>query len=261
MTLNQTIFPPLDLPTVSVDFTTLVLGPDGVTPDLRSRRIGVYVDLLDQRLASQSEWQSERRIVVAHSFGGMLALAWWLAHRGEGPARVDGMVLTSTVAGPLFDAVQVRLFRLGSFEMRVGLRRLIRTWNRPGMTRAIKRRLTHGSLEAQRVDFQKLPQKSDWALDFAGWRNTDWRAMRSYRQALEGFDVRDRLAEINVPVIVLQGEADTLFRPGTLRELAEKLPRAELRMVPGAGHGLPLTHGEAVRTAVGDLIRRVGREQ
>src|SRR6185436_4833979 len=97
MTLNETIFPALAFPSIAVDFTTLVLGPDGVTPDLRSRKIGVYVDLLDQRLTTQARWHAPRRIVVAHSFGGMLALAWWLAHRGEGLARVDGMVLTSTV--------------------------------------------------------------------------------------------------------------------------------------------------------------------
>ncbi len=253
MTLNETIFPALPFPSVSVDFTTLALGADGVTPDLRSRRIGVYVDLLNRRLSGNKAWEAERRIVVAHSFGGMLALAWWLQHRGEGPAKVDGMVLISTAAGPLFDAVKVRLFRLGPFELRVGLRRLIHTWNRPRVTRAIKRRLTHGSLEAQRVDFQKLPRKSDWALDFAGWRNTGWRAMRSYRQALEGFDVRNRLKEIDVPVIVLQGDQDTLFRRETGEALARGLPKAELRLVKDAGHGLPLTHGKDVLKAIHDL--------
>src|SRR4051812_26640008 len=87
MTLNETIFPALPLPSIAVDFTTLALGRNGVTADLRARKIAVYVDLLDRRLTDQPMWEAPRRIVVAHSFGGMLALAWWLAHRGDGPAK------------------------------------------------------------------------------------------------------------------------------------------------------------------------------
>jgi pimeloyl-ACP methyl ester carboxylesterase len=260
MTLNATIFPPLDLPTVSIDFTRLVLGPDGASPELAARRIGMYADFLSERLRREAAWNALRRIVVAHSFGGMLALAWWLANRGSDVARVDGMVLIATTAGPMFDSVRLRLGSVGGVETRVGISWLVRLWNRPTVTRTMKRLLTGGSLEARPVDFRSSGIRSDWALDRAGWRNTDWRAMRAYRLAMEGFDVRDRLGEIAVPIIVLHGTADTLLPPQCAKELAAGLPHAELRLVQGAGHALPLTHSKQVGEAVGDLVARVEKQ-
>ena len=70
---------------------------------------------------------------------------------------------------------------------------------------------------------------------------------------MKGFDVRTRLHEIHVPTIVLHGTADSLFALRTAEKLAAGLPRAELRVVEGAGHGLPLTHGGEVVRAVRDL--------
>src|ERR1041384_6995670 len=186
MTLNATIFPPLDLPTVSIDFTGLVLGPDGSSPELARRRIGVYADFVDQRMRDESAWSAPRRIVVAHSFGGMLALAWWLGAQGSESGRVDGMVLISTTAGPMFDVARLRLGRIADQEARIGITWLVRLWNRPVVTRTIKRLLSGGALDAHPGDFRQERITSDWALDRAGWRNTDWRAMRAYRLAMEG---------------------------------------------------------------------------
>ena len=253
MTLNATIFPDLDLPTIAVDYTDLVLGPDGSSPDLLARRMGVYSNLLTDRLRQEGAWYVPRRIVVGHSFGGMLALRWWLDHGGAGVARIDGMVLMGATAGPMYDVVRLRLARFRGREFRIGIATILRHWNRPAVTRLIKRLLSGGSPDAHPVDFRSLNRPSDWALDRAGWKNTDWRSMRSYRLALEGFDVRERLAEIDVPVIVLHGAEDTLFPPEVGRALASGLPQADLRTVPGAGHALPLTHGGEVVKAVEDL--------
>lgn len=250
MSLNATIFPPLDSPTITADFSRLVLGTDGAAPDLLARRMGLYVDLLDQELERNSAWRSDGRIVVAHSFGGMLAMSWWLAHGGTGPARVDGMVLCSTTAGPLFQVA-----RLGKM-LRLPVAPTMRFWNLAAVTRIAKRVTSGGLHRVETVDFRALPRPTDTAIDLAGWRNTDWRAMRSYRLALEGFDVRKRLAEITVPVIVLHGDRDPILPADLGRELAEGLPNGEFRLIKGAGHGLPVTHGGDVRRAVSDLRER-----
>jgi pimeloyl-ACP methyl ester carboxylesterase len=52
---------------------------------------------------------------------------------------------------------------------------------------------------------------------------------------------------------VLHGTRDTYFRTPVAEDLAARLPRAELRMVDGARHVLPLTHPDAVQRAVRDL--------
>jgi len=245
MSLNATIFPALEPPVIGIDFSRLVLGPDGSSPDLLRERMGLYARRLDVELGPHPAWQRPRRLVVGHSFGGMLAMTWWLAHGGGGPARVDGMVLCSATAGPLFGAA-----RVGGV---IPLAPIMRLWNRPAVTRTLKRLIGGGLNRIEDVDFQAIARRSDLAVDLMGWRNTDWRAMRSYRLALDGFDLRRRLGEISVPVIVLHGSRDSILPVRLGRELAHRLPRGELRLVKGAGHALPLTHGSAIREALASL--------
>ncbi len=248
MSLNATLFPRFNVPTVAAEFNRSAPPAE--------RRMEPYLERVDA-LATQPTWVgADRRIVVGHSFGGMLALAWLLRHACAGPARADGLVLVSTTAGPMFDAVRVRLAGAGPLEWRVGIGPLLPLWNSTTVTRGVKRLLSGGSLTTTDVDFQRLVLRSDIAVGLAGWRNTSWDARRAYRGAMDGFDVRRRLKEIALPTIVLHGTRDRLFPCGTARALAAGLPRAELRIVEGAGHVLPLTHGDAVVTAVNDLLPR-----
>ena len=254
MSLNATIFPELGLPALAPDLTAVELGEDGITPELTRCRLGVYARLLDAAVSASTTWRTARRLVVGHSFGGMLAL-WWLLHSGcAEAARVHGLVLVATTAGPMYDRVRARILRVGNRELRVGLRTLVPLWNRRLTTRTVKRLLCGGRLDAQPVDFRALAVSSDRELGVAGWRNTDWRVMRSYRHAMCGFDVRDRLGEICVPTIVLHGTKDTLFEQDDARVLARGIPGAELRLIPGAAHALPLTHGDELVRAVRDLL-------
>lgn len=250
MTLESDIFPPIAGPVVSVSFNDLVLSPDGWTPELGARGVDVYVDLLTERLARAAAWSARRRVVVAHSFGGMVALRWLTAAHRERPAGITKLVLIGTTAGPLFERVRLRLIGVGNWEFRVPLAPLIPIWNHPRVTRTVKR-LVSGGLKRRPVDFRALGRPSDFKLDVAGWRNTDWRAMRSFRLAMRGFDVRADLARLEIPTVVLHGTRDSLFPVSVAQELASLLPNAELRLVEGAGHALPLTHGEAVQEAIG----------
>lgn len=245
MTLNASIFPPLPIDTVEVDFAAL-------TELVRDRMSG-YVRRLRETLDANGFWEHERRYVVAHSFGGMLALSW-LAHQAQDRNRIDGLILAGTTAGPMLDQARLRLFGLGTRAVRVPVRPLLAFWDLPGVTKAMKL-LTTRTLSPDPVDFRKLRFTSDLAVDLAGWRNTHWQAMRSFRNAMRGFDVRDRLPDITTPTIVLHGPRDSLFDLDVARELTDGLPHAELRVVDGAAHLLPLTHGGTVITALEDLRR------
>lgn len=249
MGLNATIFPDLDVPTLDVDFTRWV-------PTTMDRQAGAvmasYVEELDRRLEVTAWRDAGRRIVIAHSFGGMLALAWWLHHGGAGPSRIDGLVLIGTTAGPMFDVVQTRLFRLGTGDVRLPVTPFMGLWNTPALTRALHR-LLGGRNEPERVDFRTLRHHGDLAVGLASWRGTDWRARRAHRLAMWGFDVRNQLRDVTVPTVVLHGSRDRLFTTDTAADLAHRLPGAEFRLIEDAGHLLPLTHGEEVQRAVQDF--------
>jgi len=254
MTLNASIFPDFGTPALSVDFTRLVVGADGWSAELDAKRMGFYVERLAERLRGEPLWMSaRRRVVVAHSFGGFLALAWQIASRDDPQARLDGLVLVSTSAGPLFDVVRARLLGGGRWALRVPVGTLMRIWNNAAVTRLVDAVTRRGG-PLRQVDFQQLRSRSDLAVGLAGWRNTDWRARRSYRFAMQGFDVRERLGAITAPAIVLHGSRDVYFSPEGARDLARRLPRAELRLLSTAAHTLPLTHGTEVVRAVRDLL-------
>ena len=181
-----------------------------------------------------------------------MALRWIAREFEQGRARLRGLVLIAATAGPMFGAARLRLALAGR-DFRIPLSGWMRLWNRPAVTRFVKRRLSRGRLTAERVDFGALASPTDWTVDRAGWRNTDWRAMRSFRLAMDGFDVRDRLHLIEARVIVLHGSEDSLFPVSVAEELVAGLPSAELRVIDGAGHALPITHGHEVVKAVREI--------
>jgi pimeloyl-ACP methyl ester carboxylesterase len=80
-------------------------------------------------------------------------------------------------------------------------------------------------------------------------------------QAAMLHDAWDELGSIAAPTLVVHGEADLLVPAANGRLLAERIPGAELVLVPGAGHMLQADALDPVREAVlGFLARVTGRE-
>ncbi|MFN3217689.1 MAG: alpha/beta fold hydrolase [Acidimicrobiales bacterium] len=73
--------------------------------------------------------------------------------------------------------------------------------------------------------------------------------------SLGDFDARDRLGSIDVPVTVLVGDVDTSTPPSVAERIVAGVKNAELRVVPGAPHLLPLTHPAEVARAIADHAR------
>jgi pimeloyl-ACP methyl ester carboxylesterase len=76
-------------------------------------------------------------------------------------------------------------------------------------------------------------------------------------EACSRFDAAERLSEVKVPALVVVGEHDRLTPPSLSEELSAGIPAAQLHIVPGAGHMLPLekpdAYNELVRTFVGEV--------
>jgi 3-oxoadipate enol-lactonase len=71
-------------------------------------------------------------------------------------------------------------------------------------------------------------------------RANDPTAYAATARAFGSYAWTGELARVRAPALVLQGLADALTPPGGSVILARNLPRAQLIMVPGAGHNLPL---------------------
>lgn len=63
-------------------------------------------------------------------------------------------------------------------------------------------------------------------------------------------DSRETLATIDVPVLVAVGEEDALTPPAEARDMAGRLPSAQLSTIAGAGHLAPLERPDEVTRAL-----------
>jgi 3-oxoadipate enol-lactonase len=69
-------------------------------------------------------------------------------------------------------------------------------------------------------------------------------------------DTTARLGQIQAPTLVMHGEQDRLTPIGNARLLAERIPDAELAVVPGAGHAYALERPAASYALLTDWLER-----
>ena len=217
-------------PTSSDDFVPFLERTGGLAPDLlgfgRSAKGANLVYSLDSHADFITDLLEELGIgdvqLVGHSTGGAAGLVF--AQRD--PDRVTRMVLIDPM--PLFSFAQNRFSRLlrarGAGELAMGsITRLVFT---RGMRRAA-------------VSPEAWPPAGLSAL----WEQFDQGTQRAILRMLRYADDRqldaagahlERLSD--TPALIAWGEHDP-WLPATLAdEYALRLPHAELRIVPGAGH-------------------------
>jgi pimeloyl-[acyl-carrier protein] methyl ester esterase len=78
-------------------------------------------------------------------------------------------------------------------------------------------------------------------------RERDLELLEAGLRFLERYSLRGREQAVRCPVRLLHGERDQLCWLSGVRELVRALPEADLDVLPGAGHALPLSHPSEVR--------------
>ena len=66
-------------------------------------------------------------------------------------------------------------------------------------------------------------------------------------------------APIQLPILVFQGDADRLVPPAVAENIRARALHAELRIVPHAGHALPITHTALLADALAEFAGPTGR--
>lgn len=84
------------------------------------------------------------------------------------------------------------------------------------------------------------------------WGPTEFTATGSLLE----YDRRDRLGEIDVPVMIVSGEFDEA-RPVTMEEFATMIPEAHVEVIPGAGHGAPAERPDMMADLVSSFLADV----
>lgn len=69
-------------------------------------------------------------------------------------------------------------------------------------------------------------------------------------------DISGSLSQIKVPALVIHGDADNAIPLAHAEEMANRLPQAELKVIPGGGHAANLTHAALVTPLIEAFLKR-----
>jgi len=181
----------------------------------------------------------ERAHVLGHSMGGYIALQTALNHAG----RVDHLVLVGTGPGTRRD---------------------------PGTSPTPPSRdsWVEDPVERNRERYARIAAPGYFAahpdeLEAAAGANRGNRlgyegSVRQSTATQTSHDVRDRLAAISSPTLVIHGDVDPSISVDHGRLLAERIPDAHLLVMPGVGHLPHLERTDEFNRAVIDFLTTPG---
>jgi pimeloyl-ACP methyl ester carboxylesterase len=223
----------------------LVAGHQVIAYDLRGHgrstlgRSGFGVQAYAQDLAAVLEHFDVRGgVVVAHSTGGIGALALAATAPADAAARLAGQVLISTPPQGLGGSLQNRL--LAPVVLSGLIHQVVR---RRRLGRLFTRTLFGADPDPALVEFARR-------LMAAAPRQTTIEAAK----AVWRFDLRDRLDQVTLPTLVLAGSKDRSVKPAHARALADGIPQARLQRFPGAGHLVVLERAGQIESAVTEFV-------
>jgi pimeloyl-ACP methyl ester carboxylesterase len=212
-------------------------GFGGTPPAIDPSRALSMEALADHVVAVADGLGFERFVLGGLSMGGYVAFALARRHR----KRLLGLALMDTRAEPdspeakksrLEDAERVLADGIGFFAERM-LKRLLapRTLaERPDLVNAVELMMRRASLEGVASGLRGLADRRD---------------------------ARAELARLDVPTLVLVGADDALTPPALARDMAGRIPGAQLAVIPNAGHLAPFEQPDACNLALRRLVRRV----
>jgi 3-oxoadipate enol-lactonase len=176
-----------------------------------------------------------RRVVLGGlSMGGYVALAFWRAHR----ARVAGLVLSDTRAGA------------DNPRQREGRNDLVAQIEKEGAAAVTAAMLPKLVSDATRRERPEVVEQIRSMIEVAP---TD-----SLQRALLGIaerpDCEPLLRDIEVPTLVLVGDADAITPPGEAQLMARGIRGSRMEKIADAGHVANLEQPEAFNRVLHDWL-------
>ena len=196
-------------------------------------RAAEYADALAGFLAAIDV---ERPILVGHSFGSILALACLERH----PAVASGLVLIGAYAG-----------WAGSLPPEEVSKRLQAFLAVADMGDAYDPRSYPGYFS------DLIPADSEAATVAMMRENIRGTSIRVAGRIAAELDLRAMLPSIDIPTLVLHGEADARSPLSAARAMQGAIPGSDIVILPGLGHACIVEDPEACSAAIRRFVQRV----
>lgn len=169
-------------------------------------------DMQDDVLAVWKELKVEQSSLLGISMGGFICQGLAIEH----PERVAKLILVSTAADPKW----IKSTGGGWINSGSMVEEKLASYFAPGF------------VEQNPILFSTMVKQTKAAIaegNFAAKSNLQ-------RDALEGISWSHKLASIRAQTLIVHGSADQVVDVQAAHELAENIPEAELKILPGIGH-------------------------
>lgn len=182
----------------------------------------------------------ERPVVLGHSFGGMVAMAYATRH----PEHPGKLILSSTAARQRLDRVLAAFERLGGPTAREAARRY---WERPGPETLPDYARLCFPLYSRSPRDPDTDARTRWSFEvmfhFGGGEDAT-------------FDLLPDLARVRCPTLVLGGEDDPITPIEDQADIAAAIPAglARLERFPDCGHGVFRDDPEQAFSRIRDFL-------
>ncbi|MEX1367987.1 MAG: alpha/beta fold hydrolase [Nannocystaceae bacterium] len=240
-----------NIPALARDYRVIAIDLPGYGKSTKSNRLsysmeffaGVVQGVIDKLALG-------RPVLVGHSMGGQIALTHALAY----PGRARALVLTSPAGLETFTDREAR-------------------WLADAVDDDFTRLATPEAIVVRHAgNFFRMPRDARFMAEdrvsvIGGPRFAQYcRAVSRSVRAMLDEPVYDRLPQVDLPALVLFGEADALIpnpflHGGSTERLArrtvKRLPKAELVMLRRAGHIAQFEQAEAWNRAVSSFVARL----
>ncbi|MBI2708799.1 MAG: alpha/beta hydrolase [Actinobacteria bacterium] len=219
-------------------------GSDGYGLPILARDLADVLEALDARDA----------IVAGHSMGGMTLMRFCGDHADVLHERVGGLAFVATAAAaPMPAFLLERLKTLGaSLTERLDGGRPVPAYRWSGndislfmVRRAFGRNPSAAALEQVRASLEAM----------------DPEATQRSVIGIFDHDVREDLANIDVPSVVVNGDRDNLTPLAGAKEIARRVPGCEMHVLDGCGHQVMQERPHELARILRDLDRRTRRAE
>ncbi|MBF0619856.1 MAG: alpha/beta fold hydrolase [Candidatus Omnitrophica bacterium] len=197
-------------------------------------------DMADGVVHAMTAAGMDRAVLVASSFGGLVALKMWEKYS----ARVErivfiGSVPRFTVALDFPAGLDTQKIRKLAGQFDGDLAGVLDMFFRSLLTRAERESAPYAQVKSLRA-LAPLPDKA---------------ALLAFLDMLETEDLRDILARVNVPVQFIFGDGDPICPANMVPAIKALVPSASIKIMQGFGH-LPFLCGhDAVNRLIRDFVR------
>ena len=192
-----------------------------------------YYDSANDLVALLDHLGVPQAVLVGMSQGGYLSLRCALTH----PERVQALVLIDTQALPEDPALMPQHMAL------------VQHWAQHGLNDEM----------AATVESFILGEGWEGAQAWkAKWQQVDTaNLIQCFTTLGQRDDISDKIAQIQVPALVMHGTQDRAIAPQRAQAMAHSLPHAQWVDIAGAGHAPNLTHPVPVNAALQAFLAQV----